>query len=185
MVWLKLQLSRLIVADAPTAFDLIAFPQGQPGMPFQLLFGSAPCAQDNLSADVHHLIALQEHAQYEQFLCLKRWKKDDFSSLGACALPSQRYAIQNKFGLSPFLEGFPAQQSRSNLHIQSPSSRDTQLLLSEENLILEKNRTSCFTSLKLSSQLTLAKTVVSFSPLFIVSRDFHWCLFMSLSSLSI
>lgn len=43
MVWLKLQLSRVIVADAPTAFDL----GWQPGMPFQLLFGSAPCAQDN------------------------------------------------------------------------------------------------------------------------------------------
>lgn len=104
MVWLKLQFSRLIVADTPTAFD----PRGQPGMPFQLLFARAPCGQDSLSADIHHLIALQEHAQHEKFLCLKRRRKR-YSKF-----PTQKYvlhhlkAVQFKINLGshPFWEAF-------------------------------------------------------------------------------
>ena len=92
-----------------TLWSHYTFPWGQPGMPFQLLFGSALQAQDSLSDDTHHLIPLQKYVQYEKFLCVKRKMNDTPSFiLGVCVVPSQSCPLQNKFGLSPSLEASPA-----------------------------------------------------------------------------
>lgn len=136
-----------------------------------------------LSADMHPLIALQERAQEKRFLCLKRRKKDTPS------FPTQKYVLHHlkaqqfkiNLGFHPFSRLFCRAEQKQSACPASFIKRCATITFWRK-LGFRKNRTSCFTSLKSSSQLIPAKTVVQFSALSIVSRISLVFVYVSVSS---